>query len=102
MTALDQILRWPEVHRRVGLSRTTIWRLTRAGKFPEPVNLTTTSTGWIASDNAAWLEACRGGVTRLQFGSFTRATSMLGLTSSAGISRHNAPGGFASGPLSSG
>ena len=30
----DRFLREPEVHRLTGLSRTTRWRLERAGKFP--------------------------------------------------------------------
>ena len=30
----DRFVREPEVHRLTGLSRTTRWRLERAGKFP--------------------------------------------------------------------
>ena len=40
------ILRWPEVHRRRGKSRTQIWRDIRAGKFPAPVQLGPNSIGW--------------------------------------------------------
>ena len=35
----DGILRWPQVHALVGLSRSTIWRLVRAGQFPTPIKI---------------------------------------------------------------
>ena len=44
------ILRWPEVHRSSGKSRTQIWRDIRAGKFPAPVQLGPNSIGWYADE----------------------------------------------------
>lgn len=40
------IIRWPEVKRLTGKSRTQIWRDVRAGKFPAPVKLGPNSIGW--------------------------------------------------------
>jgi prophage regulatory protein len=53
---LDRVLRWPEVHALTGLSRTTVWRLVRAGRFPKPINPTPTTTGWFASEISEWLQ----------------------------------------------
>lgn len=51
----DKILRWPEVQSATGLSRSTIWRLIRAGKFPASVKITDFATGWKQSEVEAWL-----------------------------------------------
>lgn len=54
----DAMLRQPEVLRRTGLSRTTIWRKVRAGDFPAPRQLGPNSIGWSEPEIAAWLEGC--------------------------------------------
>ena len=51
------IIRWPEVHRRTGRSRTSAWRDTRKGKFPAPVEIGDNAIGWYEDEIAAWLEA---------------------------------------------
>jgi prophage regulatory protein len=51
----DRILRDEEVRNRTGLSRTTRWRLVRAGKFPKPVRLTEHAIGWRESAIEEWL-----------------------------------------------
>ncbi len=51
----DSILRARDVHARVGLSRTTIWRLVRQGQFPIPRRLTANTIGWLASEVEAWM-----------------------------------------------
>src|SRR3954467_3428739 len=48
-------LRDAEVRNRTGLSRTTRWRLVRAGKFPKPVRLTEHAIGWRESAIEEWL-----------------------------------------------
>lgn len=58
----QQILRIREVQKRTGLSRTTIWRQVRAGKFPAPLQLTEFSIGWRAEDIDEW-QASRQPVT---------------------------------------
>src|SRR5439155_10050959 len=51
----DRILRPREVFVRVGLSRTTIWRLVRNGAFPAPRRLSANAVGWRASEVDAWI-----------------------------------------------
>lgn len=46
----------------VGLPPVTIWRLRKAGLFPEPIRLSAGRIGWRRSDLEAWLaerEQCR-------------------------------------------
>ena len=50
------ILRTPEVIRATGLSRTTLWRLERLGKFPLMIRLGANSIGWVESEIRAWIE----------------------------------------------
>lgn len=50
------ILRWPAVKARVGLSRTTVWRLQRRGLFPKPVVIGVAAAGWRSDDIDRWLE----------------------------------------------
>ena len=63
--APTRILRLPEVMARTGLSRTTIYRWRRAGRFPQAVPLGTRNVGWIETELEAWFReriADRGGV----------------------------------------
>ena len=53
--APTRILRLPEVMARTGLSRTTIYRWRRAGRFPQAVPLGTRCVGFIESELEAWL-----------------------------------------------
>lgn len=55
MNQPDRILRWKEVAARVGLSRTTVWRLSKGGQFPAAVKLTGSAMGWKESAISAWL-----------------------------------------------
>ncbi len=51
------ILRTSDVSRLTGLSRTTLWRMERAGTFPARVRLGENSVGWIEEEVRAWIEA---------------------------------------------
>ena len=51
----DRLLRWPEVHARTGLSRTTIWRLIRQQEFPASRRLSANAVAWLASEVDAWI-----------------------------------------------
>ncbi len=53
----NQMLRAPEVMACTGLSRVTIWRRVRAGKFPAPLVLGENSIGWTAQSIEDWLES---------------------------------------------
>lgn len=52
-----RVLRSPEVVQRVGLSRTQIWRLERAGNFPKRIQIGLNSVGWIEHEVDGWIEA---------------------------------------------
>jgi prophage regulatory protein len=50
-----RLIRLPEVLRRTGLSKVTVWRWRRAGDFPRPVRLSPTVVGWVESEIDAWI-----------------------------------------------
>ena len=50
-----QILRVADLEAQLGLSRTTIWRLRRAGEIPPPIRLSANAVGWPAHVIAEWL-----------------------------------------------
>ncbi len=54
---VPKVLKYPEVRTQVGLSRTTLWRAERAGKFPRRLRLGPNSVGWLASEVRDWLES---------------------------------------------
>ena len=51
----EAVLREPECRRITGLSRSTRWRLARAGLFPQKRQLSPHCSGWLYSEIAAWL-----------------------------------------------
>lgn len=59
----EEVLRWPDVHRIVKLSRTTVQKLEKLGKFPRRIRLTDYSIGWLRSDVAAWMASRRSTTT---------------------------------------
>lgn len=56
-----RVIRFPELYRKVGLSRSQIWRLEQQGNFVKSIPLGKNSKGWIEADVDAWLLARRGG-----------------------------------------
>jgi len=50
----DRLLAWPAVHAVTGLSRTTAWRMQKAGDFPLPVLVSKGRVGWWESELASW------------------------------------------------
>ena len=54
---IDLLLRRKEVERQVALSRASIYRLIKTGKFPRPVALGTGSVRWKQSDVVAWQQS---------------------------------------------
>jgi predicted DNA-binding transcriptional regulator AlpA len=50
----DRLLPWKKVQDLTGLSRTTAWRLQKAGDFPRPVVISPGRVGWRESELAAW------------------------------------------------
>lgn len=53
----DRILRWHELHDKVNLGRSTVWRMERDGLFPRRRQISPGSVGWLASEVDAWLQS---------------------------------------------
>jgi len=51
----DSLLRLPDVQRRTGLHRATIYRKMRDGSFPQAVKLSANCVGWYESHIDAWV-----------------------------------------------
>ena len=51
------LLRMGVVKEMVGLSKPTIYRLMRRGKFPRPVRLSDRAVGWREGDVEDWIES---------------------------------------------
>jgi prophage regulatory protein len=59
------ILRNPDVCRKLGISPTTLWRWGRDKNFPSPIQLGPNTVGWIEAEIDNWLAGkaqSRGGV----------------------------------------
>jgi len=51
----DIVLRWPELAKRVPISRSHAHALAAQGKFPKPIKLGPRASGWLESEINAWL-----------------------------------------------
>ena len=51
----ERLLRRPEVEAQTGLTRSTIYRLMRAGEFPEPLKLGPRAVRWRATEIESWI-----------------------------------------------
>ena len=60
-----RVLRRPEVEERVGLARSTLYKLIGLGQFPAPIRLSVNSVGWLEEDVENWLASRQRG-TRVQ------------------------------------
>ena len=56
---MDRILRLAEVLEITGLSRSSLYRAIREGRFIPPVELGKNSRGWRASEIQAWIASLR-------------------------------------------
>lgn len=52
----DRFLRRAEVQSRVGLSRSSVYRLCLRGEFPPPVRISPRAIAWLESEVSAWIE----------------------------------------------
>lgn len=57
-----QFIRPRRVLELIGVSRTTLWRMVRAGTFPRPVRITERNRGYILEAVEAWMKARTEGV----------------------------------------
>ncbi len=53
----DRFIREPECRRVTGLSRTTRWRLERAGLFPSRRAISRNAGAWLESEVQDWLQS---------------------------------------------
>ena len=53
-TPIDLLLPRRTVEKQAGISRATIYRMIKAGKFPRPVSIGTGAVRWKQSDVTAW------------------------------------------------
>jgi predicted DNA-binding transcriptional regulator AlpA len=56
------ILRTTEVIRLTGLSRTTLWRFERSGRFPARLRLGTNCVGWLEDEVLGWIQSRPSGL----------------------------------------
>lgn len=51
----ERVISTREAQNRTGLSRTSLWRLERAGGFPMRRRLSSNRVGWLESEVVAWM-----------------------------------------------
>ncbi len=52
-----KILRLKQVVEITGTSKTTIYRWLNANQFPKPINLSSSSVGWLEADINDWIQS---------------------------------------------
>jgi prophage regulatory protein len=50
-----RVIRWPEVHDKIGISRSQVHLLIARGKFPPPIKLGLRACGWLEGEIDDWL-----------------------------------------------
>ncbi|WP_422006808.1 helix-turn-helix transcriptional regulator [Roseivirga pacifica] len=58
----QRVMKLPEVMRKTGLSKSSIYAYKNKGLFPCPINIGPRSVGWIEEDISNWIERKRDGV----------------------------------------
>ena len=56
-----RILSQETVLEKVPVSRTTLWRMERAGNFPKRIQISANRIGWLEADVDAWVEERKQG-----------------------------------------
>jgi prophage regulatory protein len=56
MDATVELWRLPKVVERTGLSKTTIWRMTKAGTFPAPRQVGASAVAWRSTEILKWID----------------------------------------------
>jgi prophage regulatory protein len=59
------LLHCPTERERTGLSRTTIWRLERHGKFPKHRRISANTAAWVEDEAMTWIQSKIGANCRL-------------------------------------
>ena len=55
----ERLLRLPEVMARLGIARSSVWRMVAEGKLPKPVKLAPRTTVWRNSEISAFIDSLR-------------------------------------------
>ena len=58
-----RLLRFPAIHERTGLSRSTIWRLERHGDFPKHRRISANAVAWVEEEVITWIRSRIDAVT---------------------------------------
>lgn len=58
-----KVIDFEQLRDMIGLSRSTVWRLERAGKFPQRIRLSANSVGWPENEVLDWLASRPRGMT---------------------------------------
>lgn len=53
----DGLMPWADVYLVTGLSRPTVWRLERGGRFPARVQLSSNRVGWYGHEVRNWISS---------------------------------------------
>jgi prophage regulatory protein len=51
----QRLLPWPHVKQLIPLSRTTIWRRIRDGRFPRPLQISPGRVAWVEAEILTWI-----------------------------------------------
>lgn len=51
-----RLIRVPEVLRRVGFSRTTMYELIKEGRFPDKITISSRAVAFVESEIDAWID----------------------------------------------
>ncbi len=57
MATTTRLLPWRELKRSIPLSRSTVWRLVRDGKFPAPLRISPGRVAWPENEIEVWRAA---------------------------------------------
>jgi len=55
--AATKFLRIKQITERYRISKSNIWSLVKAGKFPKPIKLSENCSGWIEEEAEAWAQS---------------------------------------------
>ncbi|EHK7541748.1 AlpA family transcriptional regulator [Vibrio cholerae] len=56
MIMTDRIIRMPELSKKIGCARSTIYAFISRGEFPKPIPLGMRTVGWKESEVDEWIE----------------------------------------------
>lgn len=55
MDANDRIIRLPEVLKKIGLKKSAVYNMIKAGEFPAQIKLGKHASGWLEADVQNWI-----------------------------------------------